>query len=291
MSASVTVAAQAVGNALYGLQRQGDNAAMHSVLRALAPTCCVSPAATGAQEQGAALYGLQRQNASATTQAVLEVRAAKIVTADLGRMRRSSEMYCTVYNRRATARSRTPCCMPVHRRAARRGRCWEHKLVARRCTGCVGRVTGHVQTGMLQAHAVIASSPCALDAQARGKALYGLQLRVDDVGCQALRQTIAVKTIESQTGLGVRGTSNVLYGLQRRTLAARRRTSQSACDAQDSDDATFRLQGQASNTAVTAGRLRNEMPQRPERASRARGALRCAPAAITAAARALFQQG
>ena len=154
-------------------------------------------------------------------------------------------MYCTVYNRKATARSRTPCCMPVHRRAARRGRCWEHKLEARRCTGCVGRVTGHVQTGMLQAHAVIASSPCALDAQAKGKALYGLQLRVVHVGCQVLRQTLAAKTTESQTGLGARCTGNALYGLQRRTLAARRCTSQSACDAQDSDNATFRLQGQA----------------------------------------------
>ena len=102
--------------------------------------------------------------------------------------------------------------------------------------------------------------------------------------------------------LVARGTGNALYGLQRqggspsapavlRTLAARMHTSQSACDAQDSDNASFRLQGQASNTAVTAGRLRNEMPQRPERASRARGALRCAPAAITAAARALSQQG
>ena len=36
MPASVVVASQAVGNALYGLQRQDDNTAMHSVLRALA---------------------------------------------------------------------------------------------------------------------------------------------------------------------------------------------------------------------------------------------------------------
>ena len=35
-AASVVVASQAVGNALYGLQRQDDNAAIHSVLRALA---------------------------------------------------------------------------------------------------------------------------------------------------------------------------------------------------------------------------------------------------------------
>ena len=98
---------------------------------------------------------------------------------------------------------------------------------------------------------------------------------------QALPQTLAAKTTQSQTVLGAQGAGNALYGLRPvgsavlRALAARMRTSQSARDAQVGGSALFGLRGKDNSTAITAGMLRNETPQRPE----PRGASRCAPIA------------
>ena len=80
--------------------------------------------------------------------------------------------------------------------------------------GCVSRGPDHVRRIAAGARRECASSPCPLDAQGICKSLYGLRLRADDVGWQALLQTLAAKTTQSQTVLGAQGAGNALYGLR-----------------------------------------------------------------------------
>ena len=74
----ISLRAQHVGNALYGLQSLGDSAEVREVLAALAPKVRECGEGLGAQAVGNALYGLKSLGDSAEAREVLAALAPKV---------------------------------------------------------------------------------------------------------------------------------------------------------------------------------------------------------------------
>ncbi|STX29205.1 Response regulator consisting of a CheY-like receiver domain and a Fis-type HTH domain [Legionella beliardensis] len=263
--------AQAIGNALYGLQSMdAKNEAVQAVLCALADKITASSASLNAQEIGNALYGLQNMDArSEAVQAVLRALADKITASSA--MLSAQAIGNALYGLQNMG-ARSEAVQAVLRALADKITTSSARLDAQ----AIGNALYGLQNMDARSEAVqmvlqalaakITTSSASLDAQAIGNALYGLQnMDARSEAVQAVLRALADKITVSSANLNGQAIGNALYGLQNMdarseavqavlwTLANKITVSSASLNAQEIGNALYGLQNMdAQNEAVQA---------------------------------------